>query len=379
MEYDTLQSTNEGSMTMASRNYEVEFKKDKNFLDFLIKDALTKEKVRNFTLDLQEKVFYGVNRKKPLVQVPSEYKFLSERVVSVAYSDDSLSKLWKIICATCYTGNISYINLAEKWLNVGIEISIGDGMEWTSIPFTKENIKFFKEKNEGLLDYVTFQLRESKEKLENLQEVYPFESGSRYDDTGVIRWFRSEVLLNDRSTTYSNETIRKWIYKMLMKGLGYGDCFSTRVHNYLMLYRVIYDNDYSHLGDNVYTDYITLKRHSIYSKFLDCDKKLVERKDLVIPQIENNSEYTIITPKSVEDFRRESEQQGNCVLSHYCKRVADGETEIYFVRYKSTPNKSFITMEINNGRVTTILGKGNTPVSHSIAEYLVQTINKYLR
>ena len=65
MEYDTLQSTNEGSMTMASRNYEVEFKKDKNFLDFLIKDASTKEKVRNFTLDLQEKVFYGVNRKKP--------------------------------------------------------------------------------------------------------------------------------------------------------------------------------------------------------------------------------------------------------------------------------------------------------------------------
>ena len=364
---------------MASRNYEVEFKKDKNFLDFLIKDALTKEKVRNFTLDLQEKVFYGVNRKKPLMQVPSEYKFLSERVVSVAYSDNSLSKLWKIICATCYTGNISYINLAEKWLNVGIEISIGDGMEWTSIPFTKENIKFFKEKNEGLLDYVTFQLRESKEKLENLQEVYPFESGSRYDDTGVIRWFRSEVLLNDRSTTYSNETIRKWIYKMLMKGLGYGDCFSTRVHNYLMLYRVIYDNDYSHLGDNVYTDYITLKRHSIYSKFLDCDKKLAERKDLIIPQIENNSEYTIITPKSVEDFRKEGEQQGNCVLSNYCKRVADGETEIYFVRYKSTPNKSFITMEIDNGRVTTILGKGNTPVSHSIAEYLVQTINKYLR
>ena len=379
MEYDTLQSTNEGSMTMASRKYEVEFKKDKNFLDFLIKDASTKEKVRNFTLDLQEKVFYGVNRKKPLVQVPSEYKFLSERVVSVAYSDDSLSKLWKIICATCYTGNISYINLAEKWLNVGIEIPIGDGMEWTSIPFTKESIKFFKEKNEGLLDYTIFQLRESKEKLENLQEVYPFESGSRYDDTGIIRWFKSEVLLNDRSTIYSNETVRKWIYKMLMKGLGYGDCFSTRVNNYLMLYRAIYGDDYSHLGDNVYTDYITLKRHSIYSKFLDCDKKLAERKDLIIPQIENNSEYTIITPKSVEDFRRESEQQGNCVLSHYCKRVADGETEIYFVRYKGTPNKSFITMEINNGRVTTILGKGNTPVSHSIAEYLVQTINKYLR
>ena len=363
---------------MTSRRYEVEFKKDKNILDFLVVDASTKLKVRTFTIDLEEKEFYGVNKRKPLVQVPTEYKYFSQRVVSVTYSDDSLSKLWNIICATCDSGEISYVNLAEKWINVGVDIPVGSRTEWVRIPFNKENIKFFKEENNSILDYTTYMLRDSKEKLDALKEVYPFESGSRYDDTNVISWFKSNILLNQYSRVFSNEIVQKWIYKMLLKGFGYGDNFTDSLNNYLNLYHNVYGQDYSHLGDNIYTDYVTLKRHHVYSKFLNCDENLVQRVDLVIPEIENNSEYTIITPKSVADFRKESEQQGNCVLSHYCRAVADGRTNIYFVRYKNNPTKSFATMEINNNRVQTILGKGNHPINNAVERYLVKTINHHL-
>ena len=367
---------------MASRvfeRYEVEFKKDKNILDFLVVNASTKLKIRTFTIDLEEKNFYGVNKKKPLVKIPIEYKYFSRKVVSVTYSDDSLSKLWNIICATCDSGEISYVNLAEKWINVGIDMPINGGTRWTEIPFNKENIKFFKEQNNGVLDYTIYLLKDSKEKLDALKEVYPFESGSRYDDTRVISWFKSNILLNQYSNVFRNEVVQKWIYKMLMKGLGYGDNFMDSLDNYLNLYHNVYGQDYSHLGDNIYTDYVTLKRHHVYSKFLNCDEKLAQRVNLIVPEIENNSEYTIITPKSVADFRSESEQQGNCVLSHYCRKVADGGTNVYFVRYKNNPTKSFATMEINNNRVQTILGKCNRPINNAVERYLTTTINNYLR
>lgn len=62
--------------------------------------------------------------------------------------------------------------------------------------------------------------------------------------------------------------------------------------------------------------------------------------------------YTIVLPTHMQDLVTEGNEMHHCV-GGYIDRVANGDTLIVFVRHKDTPNKCYITAEINpsNGRV----------------------------
>lgn len=62
--------------------------------------------------------------------------------------------------------------------------------------------------------------------------------------------------------------------------------------------------------------------------------------------------YTVVLPKNIQDLVTEGNEMHHCVGS-YRDRVADGETLIVFVRHKDTPDKCYITAQINpiNGRI----------------------------
>ena len=68
--------------------------------------------------------------------------------------------------------------------------------------------------------------------------------------------------------------------------------------------------------------------------------------------------YIFIYPKTIDDIKEEAVQQSNCVAS-YIQRVIDGECHILFMRLKEDPNKSLITIEVNNDRITQAKGKYN--------------------
>ncbi len=57
----------------------------------------------------------------------------------------------------------------------------------------------------------------------------------------------------------------------------------------------------------------------------------------------SNGTYTIIVPKTMEEFTDEGRQQNNCVGSYYHGEMAENKQIIYFIRRKSNPNKSYIT------------------------------------
>lgn len=57
----------------------------------------------------------------------------------------------------------------------------------------------------------------------------------------------------------------------------------------------------------------------------------------------SNDKYTIIIPKTMEEFTDEGRQQNNCVGHYYHNRMAQNTQIIYFIRRKSNPNKSYIT------------------------------------
>ena len=79
---------------------------------------------------------------------------------------------------------------------------------------------------------------------------------------------------------------------------------------------------------------------------VECEKYVIpeekELKNVGIPKMFEN--MCVIFPKSEQDFINEGNQQHNCVGT-YPNKVRNGECVIFFIRYKDTPNKSFITAE----------------------------------
>ena len=62
--------------------------------------------------------------------------------------------------------------------------------------------------------------------------------------------------------------------------------------------------------------------------------------------------YTIVLPTNTQDLVTEGNEMHHCV-GGYINRVANGDTLIVFVRHKDTPNKCYITAEIDpdNGKI----------------------------
>ena len=53
-------------------------------------------------------------------------------------------------------------------------------------------------------------------------------------------------------------------------------------------------------------------------------------------------------PATKEDILAEAHDQANC-LGGYINAYANGETDLYFLRMKETPNESLVTIEIRDG------------------------------
>ena len=69
----------------------------------------------------------------------------------------------------------------------------------------------------------------------------------------------------------------------------------------------------------------------------------------------------VIVPERVSDLIAEGEKQHNCV-GGYMERVAKGVTDVVFIRKEKAPEKSYITMEIQNGNIIQARTKDNGPL-----------------
>lgn len=74
----------------------------------------------------------------------------------------------------------------------------------------------------------------------------------------------------------------------------------------------------------------------------------------------NDDKFTIIIPKTVEEFRQESRNQQNCVYTTYLPRVQNGSTNVIFIRRTENVDASYITCEICNNTIQQYLGKYNS-------------------
>ena len=86
-------------------------------------------------------------------------------------------------------------------------------------------------------------------------------------------------------------------------------------------------------------------------------------------------DYVFIYPDSTQDIKDESVSMNNCVSS-YISRVIDGKCDIMFLRYKDSPDKSLVTIEVQNNKIVQALQKYNNPLTNE-QQKIVDKWNKW--
>lgn len=121
----------------------------------------------------------------------------------------------------------------------------------------------------------------------------------------------------------------------------------------------------------------------IFNRFMDLQKspevinqKIAERHDKMEKYFYNNNEFMITYPRNGIEIIDEGRDLRHCVGS-YVNKVADGHTDIFFIRKADDPEKPFFTLELQNSRVRQVHGFANSYASS--VEGLVAFIKEWAK
>lgn len=92
-----------------------------------------------------------------------------------------------------------------------------------------------------------------------------------------------------------------------------------------------------------YHDNLSYK-YNIYKEEVNAENFRLAAEKMKFLQAKMN-DYIFITPSCPQDMLDEADMQANCLAS-YVSRVSDGESMIVFMRKASTPEQSFVTIEV---------------------------------
>lgn len=126
--------------------------------------------------------------------------------------------------------------------------------------------------------------------------------------------------------------------------------------------KVLYPNNLREAHDELYNQIEVVNNPIIDEKI----KKLSYM--LSFNKYEDNN-YVIYPATSIKDLVDESRQQKNCVRT-YCERVANNNSQIYFMREKQNLEKSLVTIEVNNKKIVQARVKYNELPSDELCEIL---------
>ena len=79
--------------------------------------------------------------------------------------------------------------------------------------------------------------------------------------------------------------------------------------------------------------------------------------------------YSIVYPKSTEEFVIESIVQHNCLM-FYLDKYVDNQTDIMFLRKKDCEEDSYVTVEIREGKMVQAFLKYNVEPDKEVMEWL---------
>ena len=107
--------------------------------------------------------------------------------------------------------------------------------------------------------------------------------------------------------------------------------------------KILYPDNLFDAHDKLYTEITILEDPSI-------NKDISKLSSLLELNVYEDDKYIIIPASSIESLVDESTQQQNCVRT-YSKRYSNNDVQIYFMRKKEDITKSFVTIEVQNGKI----------------------------
>lgn len=99
-------------------------------------------------------------------------------------------------------------------------------------------------------------------------------------------------------------------------------------------------------------------------------EKIKERANILNENRYDNGIFFIRPAETLEDMKDEAKQQNNCVYTNYSEPYAKGETDIYFLRRVTKPEKSLVTVEVRNGNIRQKYQKGSKLVTKEQSQFL---------
>ncbi len=158
--------------------------------------------------------------------------------------------------------------------------------------------------------------------------------------------------------------------------------------------------NYFHMVDNIYNmliDYYKLcaKMGIAWEKsksFLETyartkqEYEAFRQKQIAVNLVKYNTQnyafedenFIVIVPTTPEQFKDEADQQSNCVYRMYMQHVADGNTNITFIRRKSEITKSYVTCEVKDYEIRqSLTAHNNRPSDIQVREFIGK-YQKYL-
>lgn len=137
-------------------------------------------------------------------------------------------------------------------------------------------------------------------------------------------------------------------------------------------------------SDSVYYPKKFFKTHDRVFKELEEKKDAIQRKKdkeiskkiaglweqrMQIPQYHyENNDLFVMMPHGTSDLKKEGRSLNHCVAD-YKEFVAEEKTQIFFIRKKAVPQKSFYTLEIKNHEIEQCHGRNNVDMTEEIRSF----------
>lgn len=266
----------------------------------------------------------------------------------------------------------------ERSIKMGMILPIQNLPQKLSSAKQKEiNEYFLNQSSERFADnsYRTYSYDQVMNGIEifKLEKQYPeisyFQVFIRFaDENGIDK----HKVLKDANDYYKNIRVNYSSY--------FHERFGRMLSNMLMDMLVVKYNmneSVNFLSHNLFGEYNRV--YTIHETRKDelVDKKIQKNRKTFLEHETKN--FTFITPKTVDEIRDEGNQQRNCLAS-YIERIAEGRTNVVFMRRKEIPEKSYVTIEINQwGELVQARAKHNQSIQDEGALLEYRQYKEYVK
>ena len=362
--------------------------KDKQFLVFDFEDG------RNVKYDFATQTAIGI-KGKPVQDLNKQLRGFSLNELFDCCVDKQYAKFLKFIAKSEYyeITNIGTILSRvpryakyEQIYSAGFEDIVDGSLNYTINEIPKALIKVAKTHNIKISNDLIKFWKENPDAY-NLAFQLEYLSLDDKDLNNILKWHDSRY--NRDTHTY----IRKSYVNILINKYGYNakslflylDTLKTFEAIDKMEYLLTELCDYANMMSTISPKFDKYPRHFLTTHQIavrNYNRLKKEFSEQLFKQRINKDyectykDYVFIYPDCVQDIRDEAVSQNNCVAS-YIDRVIDGNCHILFLRKKSSPKDSLVTIEMRDNKIVQAKRRFNYPVTKEDQEAIDYWNNKF--